>query len=84
MRGLDAWLEKPYVDAARRDAAYEAFCERNGYDPDDSASEEAFEDHQEFLSEPDPDEARERQIERELEDRDERDHEQWERFVDKI
>jgi hypothetical protein len=41
---LDAYLEAPYVDAARREAEFEKWCEATGTDPDDDGSWEAFED----------------------------------------
>lgn len=44
MSGYDAWLEKPYVDAARRDADFEAFCEQAGLDMEDEASWDKFEE----------------------------------------
>ena len=41
---LDAWLEAPYVDAARREAEFEKWCESTGTDPDADGAWEAFED----------------------------------------
>lgn len=49
MKGFDAWLEKPYTDAAKREADFEAFCEREGLDPEDDASWTRFEGWQEEL-----------------------------------
>ncbi len=43
MHGLDAWLEAPYVDAARREADFERWCEANDREGSD-ADWDAFED----------------------------------------
>lgn len=47
MSGLDAWLEAPYVDAARAEADFEAWCEHTGTDPDSAGAWERFEADQE-------------------------------------
>ena len=44
MQGLDAWLEAPYVDAARREAEFEQWCEATGTDPEADDAWERFED----------------------------------------
>jgi hypothetical protein len=44
MRGYDDWLEAPYVNAARREEAFEQFCERNGVDFDAPDAWDQFED----------------------------------------
>lgn len=38
MSSYDRWLEAPYVDAARQEAAFEAWCEANDveFDADDA------------------------------------------------
>lgn len=36
----DAWLEKPYQDAAAEAEAYAQWCEREGHDPDDDLWDE--------------------------------------------
>ena len=43
MMGLDAWLEAPYVDASRQEAAFEAWCEREDVDLDAPDAWERFE-----------------------------------------
>lgn len=66
--GYDAWLERPYVEAAKQAEAYESYCERNDLDPDDEATEAAFDDWLCTLGEddgPDPDEMRDRIYEEE-------------------
>lgn len=49
----DAWLERPYQDAAAESDAYVSWCEREGLDPDDDhydefrdAMDQAREDHE--------------------------------------
>jgi hypothetical protein len=39
---FDRWLERPYLEAARRVQEYESFCEENDLNFDDPKSEEAF------------------------------------------
>ena len=34
MAGLDAWLESPYTNRAREEAAFEVWCEREDQDPE--------------------------------------------------
>lgn len=41
---LDNWLEAPYTNAARREAEFEEFCDREGIDPDAPDAWERFED----------------------------------------
>jgi hypothetical protein len=43
MQGLDQWLEAPYVNAAREEAAFEAWCEREDVDYDAPDAWERFE-----------------------------------------
>jgi hypothetical protein len=45
MRGLDAWLEAPYVDAARREDDYVKWCEANELDP----SEDHWDDFEDAM-----------------------------------
>jgi hypothetical protein len=45
MTAHDQWLERPYHEADTRLAAYERYCEANGYDFDDPAAEAAFTNH---------------------------------------
>lgn len=40
---LDAWLEAPYVERAKREAAFEDWCEATGTDPELEGSWDAFE-----------------------------------------
>lgn len=62
----DQWLEKPYDDAAKREAEFEAFCEEHDLDPE---SKEAWEEFEEWEWEedygPDPDDLRDLRYERE-------------------
>lgn len=51
MSDYDRWLEKPYVDAAEREAEFERFCEKEGLEFDDPSAEEAFERHIESMEE---------------------------------
>lgn len=43
MHGLDAWLEAPYVNAAREEAAFEAWCEQSETDPEAPDAWDRFE-----------------------------------------
>jgi hypothetical protein len=43
MSNHQAWLEAPYERQARMDAAFEYWCEDNGYDFDDPEALESFE-----------------------------------------
>jgi hypothetical protein len=52
--GYDQWLEAPYVDAARREAAYEQWCESQGFDP----AEDHWQAFEDATAQPDPDEDR--------------------------
>jgi elongation factor P hydroxylase len=45
MSAHQAWLEAPYDQAARLEAAFEYWCEDNGRDVDD---EEAFEEFERY------------------------------------
>lgn len=40
MSGYDAWLERPYVEAAEQAEAYEKYVEDNDLDPDEDWSAE--------------------------------------------
>ena len=44
MNGLDAWLEAPYVNRAREEEAFEAWCESTGTDPDAPDAWDRFEE----------------------------------------
>lgn len=41
--GYDAWLERPYVEGAGAWAAYEEWCDKHGFDPNEVRSEVAYE-----------------------------------------
>jgi len=43
MAGLDAWLEAPYTNRAREEAAFEDWCEREDVDPDKPGAWDDFE-----------------------------------------
>lgn len=43
MRGYDAWLERPYVDAARQEEAFEKWCEAEDVEFDAPDAWERFE-----------------------------------------
>lgn len=43
MHGLDAWLEAPYVNAARQEEAFEKWCEATDTDPEASDAWDLFE-----------------------------------------
>lgn len=43
MAGLDAWLEAPYVNRARDEADFEAWCEREDVDPEAPTAWDDFE-----------------------------------------
>lgn len=52
MMGLDAWLEAPYVDAARREADFERWVEANEPEldlDDQEAFDAAWERYEDFL-----------------------------------
>lgn len=70
--GYDAWLERPYVEAAKQAEAFESYCEENDLDPETDyavACWEAFLDEvDEIEHEPDPDDARDREYEEERTD----------------
>lgn len=68
--GLDAWLEAPYVQAAKEAEAFEAWCEQEGLDPDAPGVNDAYDEHLEDLlyneveDGPDPDRWRDEQWDR--------------------
>lgn len=39
---LDAWLEAPYVDAARRESEFDAWCQTTDTDPESEGAWEKF------------------------------------------
>jgi hypothetical protein len=43
MQGLDAWLEAPYVDAARQQDEFERWCDAEDVDPDAPDAWDRFE-----------------------------------------
>jgi hypothetical protein len=43
MRNYDTWLQRPYQERAEENDAFVSFCEANDLDPDDPASEQAYE-----------------------------------------
>lgn len=45
MYGLDAWLEAPYVDAARREEEFERFCGQQDVNPEDADAWTRFEEY---------------------------------------
>lgn len=49
---LDSWLEAPYVNAARQEAAFEAWCEREGVEFD---ADDAWERFEQALADDEPD-----------------------------
>lgn len=55
MSGYDAWLERPYVEAAKRDAEFEQWCEQFDVDPEDDDAFDRFEEHLEALAQDDHD-----------------------------
>lgn len=63
LTGLDAWLERPYTEAAKHEGAFENFCEENGFDYDDPAASDAFEQWLEDLEESRGEEEAERRAE---------------------
>lgn len=56
MMGYDAWLEAPYVDAARREADFERWAEQNLPDldwDDNGAMGDAWDQFDQFLADQD-------------------------------
>lgn len=45
----DRWLEAPYVEAAQREAAFEAFCESHDVDPNADDAYDRFEEWQQDM-----------------------------------
>lgn len=70
MSGYDAWLERPYVEAAEQSDAYVAWAEANGLDPEDDLVVESYEKYlaNEYDEGPDPDDARDDWLESRWED----------------
>lgn len=61
--GYDAWLSRPYEDAAIEAERYWDFCEEHGLDPDDPDSESLYSDYLDLYDEPDYDEPDEGDLE---------------------
>ena len=71
MRGYDAWLERPYVERAKDDEAFEKFCEEQDIDPDGPHAWSLFEDWRDGCLEEDSVDRHEARMEREEAERNE-------------
>lgn len=73
MRGYDAWLEAPYVDAAAREEAFEKWCEENDVEFDAPDAWDRFDEEMADRAQ----DAAEEEAERRAEARAERDDSDW-------
>lgn len=71
--GYDAWLERPYIEAAEQAEAYLAWCNERNVDPDAPGAEDDYLEWVEdelYNAEPDPDLWRDEKYDRDRSGRD--------------